>query len=57
MVKMMVVGSIVCVFLSDKMLQKTGVEEHCEELFIGDRNYSVKVRVLGTKHLGDSLET
>ena len=41
-VRMIAVGSN-CVFLSDKMLQKTGVEEHCEELFIGDSNYSVKV--------------
>ena len=37
-------------------LQKTGVEEECEELFIGDRDNSIKVRVLRTKHLGDSLE-
>ena len=40
----------------DIKLQKTGVEEECEELFVGDRNYSIKVRVLCTKHLGDSLE-
>ena len=48
-----------CISVSQNavMLQKTGAEEHCEELFIGDCNYSVKVRVLGTKHLGDSLET
>ena len=40
----------------DIKLQKTGVEEECEELFVGDRNNSIKVRVLCTKHIGDSLE-
>ena len=47
------------VFLEEQYsikLQKTGVEEECEELFVGDRDDSIKVCVLRTKHISDSLE-